>query len=387
MNRFLYLIVSMFLGIPCIHSIGLYEVDRAPFGKIGVHAVDWVSKDSVNYVVYGGDDGLENKEIRVSEFITSAAILNLKASAHFSDEDTSHVNSVHGIVIGDKIYIAAGGYTGNTGKEIIIYEFDPVSGKLKNRELVNYEDSEIYTVKWFSKNGAYYLAVGGKETLAGSELRVYYFDPVNEELALLYGAMDNFYHGAVHSIDWIVDNDRIFLVVGGTEIASITRQIRIYEFSVEFGSLSLLATASNGNIVYSVAWYKKNNNLYLATGGNDAAENQEIRIFSFDEANNTLAQVADASFYNGVVKTVTWHEQDGNFYLTAGGDDGIETNEIRIYQFDTMLNSLIPAYFTSFSSGIVDSLSWQQINTAWYLAAGGRSNYYDNIALHIFKSI
>lgn len=387
MNRFFYLSINIFLVVPFIYSIGLYEVDRAPFGKVGVHAVDWISKDTINYVVYGGDDGLENKEVRVSEFLTSAAILNLKASVHFSDEDTSRVNSVNGIIIGDKLYVAAGGYTGNTGKEIIVYEFDSMSGKLKNRELVNYEDSEVYAVKWLSKDGAYYLAVGGSETQAGNELRVYYFDPINEELELIYGAQDNFYHGAVHSIDWIVNNDRVFLAVGGTEVASIMREIRIYEFNVTNGNLILRATASNGNIVYSVKWYEKNSMLYIATGGNDAAENKEIRIFSFDAASSILSQIADASFSNGLVKAVIWHEQNDSLYLTAAGDDGIENNEIRIYQFDTTLNNLVPAYFTSFSSGLVDSLSWQKINNSWYLAAGGKSNYYDNIALHIFRSI
>ncbi len=387
MNRFLSMLLHAIFVFNLSYAITLYQVDHAPFGKGSVNAVNWVTKDNNSYIIYGGNDAVENQEIRVSEFIVSSEILYSKASAHFSDEDNSHVNSVDSIIIGNKIYVAAGGRTGNSGKEIVIYEYTPSDSQLKTRELMNFENGQVYGVKWLEKDGNYYLAVGGGEITSGDELRVYYFDPINEELHTLYGAMDNFYHGAVHAVDWIISDNRVFLAVAGTEIASIMREIRVYEFDSGTGSLVLLSTASYGNSVHAIEWHEKDGNLYLATGGNDAFENKEVRVFNFDTANDTLSQIADASFSNGIVNAVAWHEQNNDLYLTVGGDDGVFTKEVRIYNFDTMLNKLTEVQSVSFDDGVVRSLSWKKINTTFYLAVGGKNNYYGESVLRIFKAI
>ena len=167
----------------------------------------------------------------------------------------------------------------------------------------------------------------------------------------------------VLEINWSPDGK--YLAAG---INSASDNLFVYQFDRLDFVLARVATpdVSPGDDVFSVNWSPDGK--YLAAGINDFTDTQRIRIYSFDRANNSLTQVATPNVIPGDrVESVNW-SFDGK-YLAAGIDDVADTQRIRIYQFDRVVQTLTQVATPNIIPGdIVFSVDWSPDGK--YLAVG-----------------
>ena len=185
----------------------------------------------------------------------------------------------------------------------------------------------IDTMAW-SKCGTF-LAVGtAYMSDDGNSLKVYKFK--DGVLSLLPGANVDF-GWSVEDVAWSPDGN--YLVVGGRQSSSsYEHEIKVYSFDGD--SLSCDASIDYGSppetlsYVYAVAWSPTGN--YIAAGGRDSQDGNEIKVYSFNGTLLSLLSGANVDF--GVrVRSIKW-SANGNFLAVAGNATG--ANEIRVYSFD-----------------------------------------------------
>jgi len=365
-NRYLYKIIGLFLFFSNIsYAASLNLILEKGCQGCSVLSLDWFLSSGNNYLASGGEDQTNNKQIHVALFDASQGTLVNKATASFGSSNDV-IKALDEITIDDKTFIAAGGQTGSNNNQIVIYEF--TGNKLKNRRMTTVH-ATVNTVQWLTVNDDdYYLAVGSNE--AGSELRIYYFNPEDYHLTLLDDTVQNFFNGAVNSVDWLTYNGNYYLAVGGFETASIPNEIRIYQFDPELNSLTLSSSSSFfGNTVNNLKWFEDSGILYLATVGNDSVGTSQIRIFTFDTTSDTLSLLTSASFNNNsIAYAVDWLNFGGTIYLAVGGNSGVSENGVQVFTFDGSTLTLAASVYDS--NAEVRTVQWNVINSDAYLAAG-----------------
>jgi WD40 repeat protein len=380
MNHRFYTLIALLIGTIGGINAALVDVATAPLGG-NVYATAWLFMNGTHYATYAGYDPNQNKGVRLGIFNPNTNAFNVIQQERYTFKKGSTVRALDWLNISNVTgaYLAAGGFTNYEGKEIVLYRFSPLTNNLVQRFSIDFNANnlnvEVFSVKWIVDGGNYYLAVGGNDN--GKEIRMYSLDissPSNPVLNEITTATAFFNHGEVRSLDTITVNGTIYLVAGGNEIASIRSEIKVYEFDPIMGGLILRETGSmNSGTANAVKFHMIDGVLYLAAGGNDAGENAEIRIFTYDTLTNTLTFVSEASFDNGIVNSLSWGENNGSMYLVAGGDDGDTSNvaEKRVYSFNTTGNILTEVATASLNGGIVYASEFQNINGTLYIAEGG----------------
>lgn len=362
MKRNMYFIMCAALTVSCsfIEAGALSLVNSERFSGGSIKSVNWHTSGSTNYIVYGGNNG-DEKNIRIAKFDLEDSELDVKKEAKYSDDDGTYVNAVAWTYSGPR-RIAVGGNKNDEGHEIVVYDYD--DGDLDKTDsadmpLVNAFD-------WLRFNNISYLAVGGFNHKEGQEVRVYSY--INDELLLLSNATSEYFHGEANSVKWLVNGSNIYLATGGFELGqSSDTNVRIYSFNPIAQTLTLVTSMPfDFDYVYSVAWLFDGTNMFLAATGHDGANNEQIRVYSF---NGTALTLLDSvSFNHGSVLSSDWLTFDETFYLAVCGDDGAANQEVTVYSFNGTTLTLVTS--VALAAEDVSSLQWKIIDGAAYLAVG-----------------
>ena len=169
---------------------------------------------------------------------------------------------------------------------------------------------------------------------------------------------------SVASVAWSFDGR--YLAVGGQRYAVDDSFVKIYEINSADLTFSLITEVSYGTStstkIKSLAWSYDGN--YLAVGGANATpaggfdNTDEFRIYSFDKGAITLTPVTSRKFGTSI-NSVTWHNSDK--FVAIGGTGAVietsgfnDTNNLRIYSFDSSYGKLLP--FASYDFGIVNTV-------------------------------
>lgn len=127
--------------------------------------------------------------------------------------------------------------------------------------------------------------------------------------------------------------------------------LRIYRYNNQTKKLVGVTSSAYGitaSSMYSLAWLKKDNELYLAVGGSgdetkQHATKQELKIYHLDTNKHELVEYSSRNWAsnNGIITCLSWHPHKS--YLAVGGylpntndnDAAIDKNNaLRIYTFD-----------------------------------------------------
>lgn len=160
-----------------------------------------------------------------------------------------------------------------------------------------------------------------------------------------------------------------FATTGQVDYGSIPYGILLQSSLVP--SLTNPTNQSFGFTAQTAQWSPDGN--YLAVGGGSSTSNQ-LKLYQFDYATRVLTLITQAT-YNGVsagtINSLNW-SPDGK-YLAVGGSTSAG-NQIIVYQFNPLNNTLTANTPTTFNSAVnaVFSLNWSPDGR--YLAAGGQNS-------------
>jgi len=170
----------------------------------------------------------------------------------------------------------------------------------------------------------------------------------------------------VFSVAWLRKGDNTYLASGGIESPN---RVKIYKFDVATSSLLSVTQSSYAtNAVYSVAWFVQGDNIYLVSGEGNFTN--PVKIYKFDPVASSLLPVTQGAYGTGNVYSVAWLRQGDVTYLAAGGTG--TSNQIKIYKFEAATSSLLSVTQSSYGTDkLVWSVAWLRQGESTYLAAGG----------------
>jgi len=352
-------------------------------------SVQW-SKDG--FLAIGGVGPGASDSVRVFSF--DGSLLSLK------DSVAPGLLLVYSVAwSADGQYLAVGAYQGVSEQELYIYSFD--GNSLSLVKSVDFSPESIVSVGWSPV--ANYLAAGTD----AEQIFVYDFDGSSlDQLAVyenatflnndpthiawtsggnFFGTITSSYasvtsfdafsnalyeHGAtVNSVAWSPSS--LYLAVGGESAADGTaiRALRYDGFP-----LSTLASYDHGATVNSVAW--SSNCDYMVAGGASGAGGAQVRVLGFD--GYSLSRIISGTYDHGAeINSVSWSPI--NRYIAAGGVSGAGGHEVRAFGFDGSLLKLLHSYG---HGGTVNSVDWAP--SADYLAVGG-ANGTGNYDVRVLK--
>jgi WD40 repeat protein len=251
---------------------------------------------------------------------------------------------------------------------------------------------EIYSVAW-SPDGQY-LAVGGiivGDT--GNDLFIYKFDRVQGILTQIVsvnpdeGATDNIY-----AVKWSSDGQ--YLAVGGEVLGTTNNDLFIYRFDRITETLTeVVATnpdaGSTLDTIFVLDWSPDGN--YLAIGGiiGDTTGN-DLFIYKFDRILETLTVVAmtnpDAGSTSDEIRAIAW-SADSNYLAVGGLIEGTTNNDLFVYSFNKSTQALAQIISINPGGSTTDdevlSVDWSPDGN--YLAVGGFVNAGDDLLVYRFN--
>ena len=207
-----------------------------------------------------------------------------------------------------------------------------------------------------------YVAIGGYSITDGysgnNQFQIFEFNRVANELIPITGTLSG--SSEIHSVNWSPDGQ--YVAVGGQ--AMLDGQFQIFLFNRSINSLTPVAGAlpSSNDLVFSVNWSPDGHYVAICgTGITDGYQDAgyQFQIFTFDRITNVLTPVAGAETVTFLdLQSVNW-SPDGQ-YLAVGLSF---PDDVRVYQFDGVTNSLTQVYFLN--GGIVFSVNWSSDGSIW----------------------
>jgi len=295
--------------------------------------------------------------------ITSAAQLQLKSMGTWITQDYGYMVRATNWSP-DGRYLAIGGNTPTSGKELQIYSFSGTSLTLvASLDYGTDPNSEVRSVNW-SPDGRY-LAIGGAYPTSGNEIQIYKFD--GSSLTFLTSQE---YGTFVYSVNWSPDGR--YLAVGG-HLPTSGNELQVYSFNGYV--LTLVASKIYGNQLRSVNWSPDGR--YLAIGGDHAsAIIDDLQIYNFN--GSSLVLIASKHLTTNIVTFVRW-SPDG-YYLVATCVNGVSDKTIQIYKFESSSLTLAASQYLSASGAW--SADWRADGK--YLAIGCLDPYPGHDELEVY---
>lgn len=247
----------------------------------------------------------------------------------------------------------------------------------------------VSSVAW-SPDGLY-VAIGG--TISGitnSDVFMYKFDRQAGDLVQTASlAPQGLLNDQINTVDWSPDSH--YLAVGG---ATSINSLFIYRFDTVAGtleniiSLNVSGGAAGDDLVNSVDWSPDGN--FLAVGGNiSGGTNNDVFVFQFDRVVETLTQVVTVNPGGGSstdeIFGVAW-SPNGRYLAVGGNISGTSNNDLFVYRFDrsngfflTQVASVNPVATTD----VVTSVAWSFDGN--YLAITRQQGGGSNSTLFIYR--
>ena len=199
--------------------------------------------------------------------------------------------------------------------------------------------------------------------------------PQLDSLASLTGALGVV--GQANSVAWSPDGQ--YVAVGGDTLAG--DELQLFSFDRASNSLTLLDSALTGTI-NAISWSPDEQ--YLAIVG-DNLTGDEFQIFSFSRINNSLTFVVSSDFAMAQpINAVAW-SPDGQF-IAVGGDN-LPGDEFQIFSFDRVNHTLTHVANSGLGGATINAVPWRPDGR--YIAAGGNipSGSGDNLQIFSFNGI
>ncbi len=233
-------------------------------------------------------------------------------------------------------------------------------------QAINAPGAQINAVAW--SPDCRFVAVGGIES-AGYHVRVYEYFSFTDTLEEITTARTNT-NATVNAVAWSPNGQ--FLVLGTDDL---NNEIKVYGWNGS--TLSLLNQQPHGASVLSVAWNPAGSNLVI--GGVINSSGVDTSLYSWNGSTLTLIKDQEAIGYanNQVVKSVAF-SPDG-LYVAIGGHGFTNPNQfaaLSVYE-NTLNTDLANAPGLGGSTSLINSVnttSWLQTGSGYYLAAGGTLN-------------
>lgn len=174
---------------------------------------------------------------------------------------------------------------------------------------------------------------------------------------------------SVLSLDWFLSDGNNYLTSGGQDQAN-NKQIRVALFDAMQGSLVNKATASFGStndIINSLDEITIDGSTFIAAGG--LTENNHNQLVIYEFTGHKLKNRRMISLNS--INSVAWLTANDNYYLAVGSNES--GSELKVYQFnpDNYHLTLLPDTVRNFVDGAVNSVDWLTNNNHYYLAVGG----------------
>jgi len=171
----------------------------------------------------------------------------------------------------------------------------------------------------------------------------------------------------VYDIDWHPSGQ--FFAVGGTGPnfgggLGTNHELRVYEVvGSTFVPVDSFDWGANGSNIWSLNWHPTGQ--YLAVGGEDPSNGDEIQVFEFDGTSLTQLETVN---YGDRVRAVKWRS-DGNF-LAVGGCDPVSGDELQIYSWNGVDLTLVDSVDYG-TDGIADIIDVEWNPDGKFVAIGG----------------
>lgn len=195
-----------------------------------------------------------------------------------------------------------------------------------------------------------------------------YLGQGNNDEGSAFNAVDQFNQGintALHSVQWAQWANDSYLATGGSQ-GTDGNQVRVF-FLNPNTTLSQVATFNHGSnaTIQAVDWLTSNS--LLAIGGQAGTGSADVRVLNF-QAPNTLTEIT--SFSHGApINAVDWLSSGTSRFLAIGGQAGTDGYTVRVLEFSTTDSTLTDRADVTIDTTI-NSLAWQTIGSDQYLAVG-----------------
>ncbi len=174
-------------------------------------------------------------------------------------------------------------------------------------------------------------------------------------------------NSTIQSVAWAQWATDSYLATGGSQ-GTDGNQVRIF-FLNRDNSLSQVATFDHGSnaTIQAVDWLSSNS--LLAIGGQAGTGSADVRVLNF-QAPNTLTEIT--SFNHGSpINAVDWLSSGTSRFLAIGGQAGTGGYTIRVLEFSTTDSTLTDRADVTIDTTI-NTLAWQTIGSDHYLAVGAQ---------------
>lgn len=216
----------------------------------------------------------------------------------------------------------------------------------------------------------------------GYSLKVFSTQTITSNFSHIFNSSIGADHGDVTtSLAWH-PRGTVFAAGGqpNSNINGVESTIRLFEFNNSLATLSEIKNArtDHGAETLSIKWSPRGK--FLAIGGYNF-NNITVRVFEYDEVQQTLTNLPGCEFYHGGqwIYCVDW-SPDGNFLAISG--DKANNISHRVLQFDETTKTLTDLAGTQSNHGDeVDALHWNP--SGKYLATGGFK--YTAVTTRIYK--
>lgn len=271
-----------------------------------------------------------------------------------------------------KTYLAIGGQGLKTIGELIIYQFDPSTGKLNPTPTDSFPLSEsLSSLSWLSVGNTHYLAIGAWESFS-----IYSFDP---ETGKLNHTPTDTKTLAIESggvlLDWLASPTPYIAC-----ISTYSGKLQIYSFNVNRGKLSRSPTDEVETTINNQAYclqFLKEAEPYLAAGGINSDYNGIVKVYKFDAASGKL-QIPPITIEekDSRVRSLSWLTNAKTYLSTISGYPGSNpfSTEVRLHTYN--LNSNGTLTFNVDLQTRIDGIGW---SCSWlagersFIAVSGRS--------------
>ena|GEM_PF-1400190 len=337
-------------------SISLLDTIDVGDGASVVYSLDW--SPNGDYLAIGGSGFASGDEIEIHAFDKTNQVFGAKV-------DGAAIGSVWSIHWNpDGKYIAVGEYS--APQKTRLFYFNGTTLVLK--DTVGYTGDaggdDTGEVRW-DPTGRFLIT--GEEDDSDPNNCVYplyEFNRVDETLDLIPNSIIEYDWGINNAFDWTT----IRWFPSGDKFAILGRVINELQF-FNFSGMPLQQKSemnlNYGTYANSAKWHSTNN--YLAVGGEDPTDGNELKVFKFDSNNKlTILTGCNLSLGSYAVNTIDW-SPDG--MLLAVGTDEAWQYPLKVYRFNRQSSLCLT---TSAAYGYeVKSVAWSPDGN--YLAVGGYS--------------
>jgi hypothetical protein len=258
----------------------------------------------------------------------------------------------------DGQYIAAGLEFPTTSDELAIYSFNGTTLSLIDDIDWGADGAgtRILDLGWHPSGQ--YIACGGSYAGGiGDEFKIFSFNgtTISSVTSKSYGGGT----GQIHAVRWhpsgtsIAIGGRFQTAVGGF---TATEQLRLYNFNGT--TLSALTGKAYGSRINGISWNPNGTTLLIGgfspASGGGFADTNEIRLYSFDSSTLNPVVSVDYSIIGGsVVNHPNWRA-DGEYFALGGINPSavggfVNNDDVRIYKLDFTFSNVAQ----SFNNGLV----------------------------------